>query len=212
MSKVAPVRVVAGALNARASLNTAFTSWDTATATVDESNIRQEGIDRRNIDFDADIFHKVTTAAWTNTIAPLAIQAAGTLATSPIVDDSGNNVMVAFSHTAHQNLSGLVRCSFEVYTTVVPSSRFPEVEAGLVYSASGSGSWSVLATAPSGNRKLRQAKLGGTLRGQLTLLLPILDKTSGYIGLVAKLRQYGTGANIEGEIENVVLSVEAYGG
>jgi hypothetical protein len=200
MSRVTIVTVSDGDTNDVAVINPAFTSWNSATAAIDGTNVREEGIGRRNLDFATDIFHKSWQAnfAGANTVALPASYGA-----SPIV--RGTSVELSYDTAGYS--TPIVRCSFEYTTPVIPSGGHKlELYTKLMHYDS---SWGNIS--PVGERKHAMGLVDEGIFGQTMLLNSVSgDFASGKVGLFAWVNKIGgTGTVL---IQNIVISIDAYAG
>ena len=207
MSRVDIVTVSDGEANTITNLNTMFNasanSWDTATASVNEENVRREGIDRGNINFSSDQWVKFTQGEWTTAYA-LTTAFLG----QPI--PMGTVVQVTAAHGGYLTNQRVVRASMEVVGTGVPGGgQTLEVQAKLIVSTNGGASWSDLHTSPAGIRTVRNS-LGAHHTNGIICLHGLVSVDSCIVGIDARMvRSGGAGT---ANLDNVVMTMEALGG
>jgi hypothetical protein len=216
MSKATIVTVSDGDTNDVSVINPAFTSWNSATAAIDGTNVREEGIGRRNLDFATDIFHKSFNAGFSGFQSPMLHGTPGTLGAGQV--NIGGVVEVAYDLTGYQTTAGIVRCSFEYKTTTAPTgSENLRMECSLYYH--NGTSYSILGTGNSSTRHIHHAIAAKNAFGPVLLLGNLNGKTNGAgahagkIGLFAYVVETSAGSTApRGAIGNVQLSIDVYGG
>lgn len=202
MSKVTHSTVNPGDTNDRAVLNTVFTSWNAQTAVVNEENVAPQAIDRINVDFATDIFHKAVQATFAG---PHTITATSYTNNPTNLTDTGEGaVRLNFSLTSHQPTSRIARCSFQVTSSSTHANDYIGLQARLLKSTNGV-SYSHIADT---ERDLKSAIMGRELRGNI-LLIGLVDSDTTYVAVEFIETTTGGGTSAV-DVEDVVLYIDGY--
>ena len=199
MSKVTHSTVNPGDTNDRAVLNTVFTSWNAQTAVVNEENVAPQAIDRINVDFATNIFHKAVQATFDGATTITATSYANTPTSV-----GGSAVRLNFSLTSHQATSRIARCSFQVTSSSTHANDYIGLQARLLKSTNGV-SYSHIADT---ERDLKSAITGRELRGNI-LLIGLVDSDTTYVAVEFIETTTGGGTSAV-DVEDVVLYIDGY--
>ena len=205
MSRVTHSTVNPGDTNDRAVLNTVFTSWNAQTQEVDEENVAPQAIDRINVDFATNIFHKAVQATFAGATGGGTIIAATSYADVPTTVSSP--VKLQFDLTGHEPTSRVVRCSFQVTSTGVHVDDFLGLQARLLESSDGTN-WDHIADT---ERDLKSAIKGRHLRGNI-LLIGLVPSDSTWVGVefIRTTTTDGSSVTAVVRVQDVVLYIDGY--
>jgi|TARA_R110000824_G_scaffold218089_1_gene404571 hypothetical protein len=205
MSRVTILTVNPGDVNDRATLNTTFDTWDAATAVVDETNVRPEGIDRRNIDFQTDIFHYFKQASFPGgLVLAYGTTADQTYTGAPV----GTPYQTAtFDLSNHQASSRIARASFHVRAGSGSGSVGRVGIKARLLEWTGSA-WSYVgASADATERRLQSGGAGSRVSGTIFLIGP-LSSSATKVGIDAAILQTAGSPTIT--MEDIVINVDGY--